>query len=199
MPRRSSRIEPHADLIPEGMGSPEWERYGVTPNAQQQKVGDPTRWGAQVLTTIPAAGLVDSAQVLAIATRDQYARSWSLLGTLGLTAEMWNSPGVGPVGCTITLDVAMGVGQAQVVHRIVLFDNAAPGGLCYTQYILQGGPYNQIPALPVLVRPFAVIGGLIGQSVNIRVNYSVNAAFAGLPLVSPLVLIAAPYAAGEGL
>lgn len=164
------------------------------------RVGDPTRWGAEIQTIIPATGLQVTQQVLAAATRDAYSRSWSMLGTLSLPPDLWNAAS----GITVSLEAVMGVGQAQIAQRISLFDPTQNGGLCYAQYLPNGGPYESIPShssdgAVILSRSFAAIGALIGQSINIRARYSVAAIFPALPAVSTLTIIVAPYAPGSKL
>jgi hypothetical protein len=185
------------------MHDPDWNRYLVRGQAAAH-VGDPTRWGAQVETLIPATGEVTSTQVLAASTRDAYSRSWALLGTLELPAELWNAAIAG-VGVSVSLDVSVGVGQTLLTQRLSLFEASGPlatGGLCETQYLPRTagqGPYLAINTANGLTRSFAAIGALVGQSINIRARYSIAAVFASLPARSLLSVIVCPFAAGEGL
>ena len=179
---------------------PDWERYGIRPPNAFQKVGDPTRWGVQLDTTIPAAGLQNSTQILQAQTRDAYSRSWSLIGTLALHPDLWGAA----AGVEVSLEVVMGVGQAQISQRIALFYGTGfPGALCEGQYLPNGGPYQAIPltigSTTVLSRPFAAIGAIVGQAINIRARYNIAGVFPALPAPSNLAIMLTPYAAGEGL
>ena len=182
------------------LGDPDWDRYLIKGGPAQPPVGDPTRWGSQTLTLVPAAGLQTSTQILAASTRDAYSRSWGMIGTLSLPSELWNAV----AGVAVSLDVSMGVGQALLTQRIALFSALAVSqGLCITQYEANGGPYQSITdvvaGVPIQTRAFAAIGAIVGQSVNIRVRYSIAAAFASLPTTSELVIALTPFAAGQGL
>ena len=73
-----------------------------------------------------------------------------------------------------------------------------------SQNWFSGGPYNTVPDNAVVgteARAFAVIGGLIGQSISMRARYQnfTVAPTPGYPTSSRLALIVTPYAAGEGL
>lgn len=184
---------------------PDWDRYLVDAGKKGLPVGDPTRWGSQAFTRIDTS-VPDqpSTQVLQASTLDSYSRSWALLGTLTLPPDLWNAAAF----VEVTLEIIMGVGQAQVTHRIVLFSAAPAGGLCYTQYIVNGGPYKSVPVAAVGGNPtyttdqsraFAAIGALIGQSINIRAIYQIGAVTAQLPTTSVLNVILTPFAAGKGL
>lgn len=199
----------------EGLHPPDWDRYRVTRDGVSAPVGDPTRWGAQVFTPLDdSTPLVSTPQILQLATRDGYARSWSLLGTLSLPTLLWNT-----ADFIVQLEVTLGVGQVQITHAIMLFRPAlltppvglpvvpSRGGLCLDQYIFYGGPYNAIGeasaagSLENQARAFAIVGGLVGQSISVRATYQ-NLTIAptpGLPTTSRLALIVTPYAAGEGL
>lgn len=194
----------------EGMHAPDWDRFGIKGPSAYQPVGDPTRWGAQVFTALTdATPIVVTPQILQVATRDGYARSWSLLGTLSLPTITWDT-----AKFVISLQITMGVGQIQIVHIVDLLFPAGQqspgagspaGGLCITQNWYQGGPYETVPedggGQIVEARAFAMIGGLIGQSLSVRAKY-INQTVAptpGLPTPSRLGLIVSPYSAGEGL
>jgi hypothetical protein len=194
------------------MNDPDWDRYHVKGH-DTAPVGDPTRWGAQIFQPLSdAVPLVSTPQILQVATRDAYARSWAVLGTLSLPTLTWNTADL-----VVQLEVTMGVGQIQITHAIVLFHYAitAPpaglpavgrGGLCLDQYLFYGGPYNALGeansggVLLDQARAFAIIGGLVGQSISIRATYQIITSPApGLPATSRLALIVTPFAAGEGL
>jgi hypothetical protein len=202
------------------MNDPDWARVLVSAGPTRP-VGDPTRWGTSTLTVLtapPALGdLVSvSSQVIQAATRDGYSRCWALNGTLSLPQITWDLVATTKLAYQITLEVQMGVGQAQVRHDICLFQNgtATGSGLCWTQEISQGGPYlrYETPSLslvPVAGEPdqtyaFAAIGALVGSTINIRANYFLgNADVLPVPGVFPtqsrLNLVLTPFAAGEGL
>jgi hypothetical protein len=196
-----------SDLEP-GMMPPDWERYKVAPAGHVMHVGDPTRWGAQAVTPLNDALLaaapfgigVSSGQLLQVQTRDGYSRSWSMLGTLSLPGLQWNAVGA---SMSVELELVMGVGQAQITHRIVLFSafTTPYSGLCMTQHRSQGGPYDGTSdsASGTEARAFAIIGGLVGQSISAQCLYGGSTPVAGLPATSRIALIVTPYAAGEGL
>lgn len=192
------------DLHPD-MSEPDWDRFGIKPPNHFEKVGDPRRWGASIVTPIQDFASINTPQILSITTRDGYSRSWSVLGTLGLPLDLWGTAIADLV--FIRLEITMGVGQAQIVHLINLLGpnpaTGAPGvtGLCLTQYWKNGGPYVGIPeGLSPQQRAFAIVGGLSGQSISIRALYTIGATGSpNLPSTSLLTLIANPYAAGEGL
>lgn len=188
----------------EGIHDPDWGRFGIEhPNASKP-VGDPTRWGAQVFTALTdaliTAGVINTSQILQVQTRDGYSRSWALLGTLSLPGVQWNA-----VGSTlhVQLELTMGVGQVQITHVIELFNafTTPYSGLCMSQHFSQGGPYSGTfeTSTGIESRAFAIIGGLVGQSISVRGVYGGAAPVAGLPATSRLGLIVTPYAAGEGL
>lgn len=194
----------------EGMHAPDWGRYKVTGPGHPAPVGDPTVWGKQIFVPLSdAAPIVNTQQILQIATRDGYSRSWSLFGTLSLPTITWDT-----AKFIVELQISMGVGQIQINHAILLLfpagqalggASALAGGLCLTQNWFFGGPYNTIPedggAGTVESRAFAIVGGLVGQSISVRARYinQTTAPTPGLPTSSRLGLIVAPYAAGEGL
>ena len=207
---------------------PDWERYFVAAQGGVAPVGDPTRWGSQVFTRIFDNGfpeqIIFSGQMLQMATQDNYARPWNVIGTLTLPQSVWLSTAV-----EVDLEVTMGVGQIQIVHRIGLvrsFRSTQPpgwpitppgpfatipiGGLCIQQSQNAGGPYAETTEpttaeLPVagelqdICRPFACIGALVGQSISMRARYRRWNVSNGLPCLSRLAVIVTPYAAGEGL
>lgn len=187
---------------------PDWGRAMVHPPGHLKPVGDATRWGAQDSTVLAIDGQIhQTAQILQVQTRDAYARSWSLIGVLAMPTTVFAVANV-----EATLQVTMGVGQAQMTHEIELWLGSAsaggPGGLCYQQDSLHGGPYTGTTFLapnsagvPVgyTPKPFAIIGGLIGQTIAVRARYGILGVDADLPAPILLTVIVTPYAAGEGL
>lgn len=204
--------------IEPNMHGPDWGRYQVAPQGRIAPVGDPTRWGAQVFTRVQASAVVGegniySGQILSLATRDGYARAWSILGTLTLPGTTWLLTG-SEILCF--LECTLGVGQVQITQSIALFASFGPAasknvGLCETQYVLKGGPYYGVDGEPVnavnpgsyasQTRAFAAVGALVGQSIAIRARYMYNGSPLAndFPFTSRLALIVTPYAAGEGL
>lgn len=189
---------------------PDWGRFGLTPPNQYQKVGDPTRWGAIDSTNVISNGFAQStAQILQIQTRDAYSRSWTVIGTLSMPVSVWDSV-FGPTLASVI--VTMGVGQVQIAHKLCLWSSGgavgAPGGLCYTQDIANGGPYlNPDPELVTIngvaiayqTRAFAAVGSLVGQAIGMIAEYGTLGVNPDLPAPAKLSLMVTPYAAGEGL
>jgi hypothetical protein len=188
---------------------PDWGNVLVHPQSKKAPVGDPTRWGAlDSVQIVENAFAQSSAQVIQIQTRDSYSRGWSVIGTLSMPVSVWD----GVAAVLASINVSMGVGQVQVMHKICLWSGGgavgAPGGLCYTQDLQNGGPYfNPDPVLDTIngvviaykTRAFCVIGGLVGQSISIVGEYGTLGANPDLPAPARLALIATPYAAGTGL
>jgi hypothetical protein len=204
------------------MSKPDWDRYivdaggaGKIPLAGKQvPLGDPTRWGSQVVTQLPASFLFSSNselftdQLVTARTRDGYSRSWAVIGTLTLPQVIWNGPGPypgSPFTLMVSLEITMGVGQAELTQEIVLMRGSNPTvGLCNTQSALNGGPYISTFGNAdgfdgrFETRGFAAIGALIGNNINIRAHYY-GGNGDGLPNPSTIVTIVTPYAPGEGL
>jgi hypothetical protein len=188
---------------------PDWGRVGARPPNQFEKVGDPTRWGATDRTNIVVNAFnQSSSQVLQIVTRDPYARSWALLGTLSMPVSVWTTAQM-----IASLVVTEGVGQIQLVQEIALWigpgSAGGPGGIVYQQDSLNGGVYlvsdvffvqnSAGVQIAYQTRAFAIVGGLVGQSIAIRGKYGTIGANPDLPSPALLSLIATPFAAGEGL
>lgn len=195
----------------------DWQRVGVgTILPTTSPLGAPVRWGAQVLTAIPGApAIVQTEQFIGAQASDSYPRCWGLLGTLWLPDTIWSVPptflasGVPdtfPV--FVVLEIIMGVGQVQILHEVVLTAGNEPTfGLCNVQSAFYGGqgPYflgspfaafSLDPDVPY-GRPFAIIGGLIGNTIGIRARYTVGNAV--LAYTSTLQIVITPFAAGDGL
>jgi hypothetical protein len=203
--------------------NPDWGRFGLQPPSQFEKVGDPTRWGAQVTPFLDPANLPTppigfqrfqvTDQIVLASTADPYARPWSIIGTLTLPFDAWNGNVL-----AVTLECTMGVGQQQIVQEILLMQgsNGTPvgflGGLCLQQSTFNNGPYLPIPeptrqVVPTGLfdscRPFAIIGALIGHTINIRAKIYASGApgvpVPGCPCTARIALLATPIAAGTGL
>lgn len=202
------------------LNDPDWGRYHVDAG-KAAAVGDPMRWGATTTTRISgiAGNPITSGQLIAAATRDAYARPWSVLGTITLPLAVWElvggapwSVGAVPAGMRVVLECIMGVGQIQITHHIVL-RNSTTEGLLNQQSVLFAppGPYAPIqfetppgdtPAellMQPISRNFAIIGGLLGQSINARIIYYSGAGNGFVPFDAKASLIVTPYATGEGL
>lgn len=205
------------------LGRPDWERFGIEPPGRLAPVGDATRWGGSVTTPIDAAAegntprAIYGQQILLAQTRDPYARSWSLTGTLALPAQQWAEPGVPVLGpfpmdgarLIVALDIVAGLGQVQVHQQILLMSGGDPTniGLCNTQCSTNGGPYvptfSDTPPTETSLqaRAFAAIGALVGQTISIR-GLFVRGGLPGNQGICNFVtlsLVLTPYNAGEGL
>lgn len=188
------------------MEDPDWGRVLVTAGQKSLPVGDPTKWGSQVPTLLPATLVQEfSTQIVLAATRDAYSRSWALVGTLTLPQATWNAAGTfpaGPFALIVALELVMGVGQAQVTQDIILMCGNNPTvGLCNTQNAINGGPYLSTFGGPPDFdesRPFAAIGALIGNQINVRARY-IGGTNVGLPTTSICTAIVTPFAPGVGL
>jgi hypothetical protein len=202
----------------EGLHDPDWGRFGIKSPSAFQPVGDPNRWGAQVITRIVDQASPDTytAQILQIATRDGYSRSWSLIGTLSMPTALWDAQQLGNATFSVNLEIGMGVGQTTISHAIVLcsspgFGAAGPSvpipatGIILDQAWFRAGPYDTLFDTSGGVnnesRAFAIVGGLIGSSISVRAHYQnhTTAPTPGVPFSSRLAIIVTPYAAGEGL
>lgn len=183
------------------MPDPDWERYRVASGGDVPPVGDPTRWGATSLTNPPVGQVAYTPPLIALGTRDPYSRSWSLLGSLGMVLAAWDNV------CFVDLECTMGVGQIQIVQWISLLNGDWRNGLCETQalfsmgyntgaYARGTGPFREQrdPITNNVVRSFAAVGALVGQSITVRARIQVDRA---TPV--QIGLIVTPYAAGEGL
>jgi len=191
------------------MSDPDWGRYGARPPNAFEKVGDPTRWGGRDQVVVANNALEEStAQIIQIATRDPYARNWSLLGVLSAPATFFAEPQSSAV-----LLVTMGVGQVQIVHKIQIWAGVglAAGSLCFDQDAANGGVFfngdtyllPNVAGTPITYQDmcFAIVGGLVGQTVSARARYVLAGAgpMPDFPALVFLTLIVNPYAAGDGL
>ncbi len=189
-------------------GKADWDRVLVDAgqNVQNIPVGDPTKWGSQISTDLPASLVsVFSQQIVMARTRDAYSRSWALVGQLTLPQATWNAPGVFPAGpfpLVVALEIVMGVGQTQVLQDVILMCGNNPTvGICNTQNAINGGPYLSSFGGPPNFdesRPFSAIGALVGNNINVRARY-IGGTNVGLPTASIISAIITPFAAGVGL
>jgi hypothetical protein len=206
------------------MSRPDWDRYLVTADTDRGRtdllpVGDPTRWGATVLTEFVdqgggagSFGELYTPQILNLGPVDRYSRGWSLTGTVQMDTSVWDIVGgtypdptlAGFISINVLLEIVSGVGQARMTQLILLAASGNPTlGLCNQQAAVNNGPYGQL-ALPSpdnafgaqLSRPFAAIGAIVGNHVSVRglYQYAANEYH-----VATLTVIATPIAAGSGL
>lgn len=193
----------------DGQGhDPDWGRFGIKPPNTYEKVGDPTRWGGRDQTVLANNALVESsAQIVQVASRDLYSRTWSMLGVLTMPQTAFDEPQV-----VAELLVTMGVGQVQIVHKIPLWYGTGIGGasLCFDQDAANGGVYSNgdhylMPnvagtQITYSDKCFCIVGGLLGQTVSARVRYLIaGGAMPDLPAPCFLTLIVNPFSAGQGL
>lgn len=179
---------------------PDWSHFAVKSRAQDSTglshspLGDPIRWGGQMVTPLaaPALGSEDtfSEQFLRVQASDTYPRSWALLGTLRMPAAVWSVP---PLGTTFArLEVTQGVGQSTVVQELDLRLLTDIGLQVYSPRF--SGPGDIFES-----RAFAAIGGIIGNAVSVRMHYILFAAAPGWPGEAVCDCILTPFAAGTGL
>jgi hypothetical protein len=170
-----------------GIHEVDWNRYlDVESRATSQDhtaLGDPARWGGESVELITADGVFAGQQLIRVQTRDPYARTWQLLGTLSAPAVMW---ALDAASWVAELEVTMGTGQVTVLHR---FNLRALIALASPWYVTDG-----------LVRPWAIGGGLIGRALSARVVHTMVSAetITGPTPVSATALIT-PLAAGSEL
>lgn len=190
-----------------GIDKPDWERYVTAAGSQLAPVGDSNRWGAVATARITSpggigVGEIDTTQFIQAATLDRYSRSWSLSGSLMLPSAIW-AVVVSPTPVSTVLEVSQGVGQATVLHNIVLNVGGIPtAGLCNTQNITNGGVYLPAFSGPGNIfeeRPFAAIGALVGKAINIRARFITFGVVPTAPFDAIVKVILTPYAAGQGL
>lgn len=217
------RVTPHQDLTP-SMPDPDWGSVLVNPAQKAKAVGDPTLWGNTVTTLIdsdPVLGntprVIYGDQIILAQASDQYSRSWSLSGVLAVKGLGWRlQAGTAPAdamdvtfeGMNAFLSIVQGVGKIQVEQQIVLACNGAPSniGLCWNQCSINGGPYvpgytpTPNDANSFIVLPFAIIGGLIGNTITVRGLFvrGANAVGGAVPSAFLSCMIT-PYAPGEGI
>jgi len=187
---------------------PDWGRVGVNAPNAYEKVGDPTRWGGTTRTNIINNSFQqDATQAIQITTRDPYSRSWALLGTLTMPDSVFATAQM-----IASLQITMGVGQVQIMQEVALWigtgSAGGPGGLCYQQSSLNGGPYLEQSFLAKNVagtdiayttKAFAIVGGLLGQNISLRTRYGIIAGPADLPSAGIMSAIVTPFAAGQNL
>jgi len=166
-------------------------------------------------------------QIVLVQAADQYARSWSLAGNISVPFNAWTvDPSPTPPGFYGNLDAApplrvwlqitQGIEKVTLSQQILLMSGgvdettgAGNYGLCNTQWSAVGGPYGELLSdnAPVigpttqLVRSFAAIGALIGNTLSIRAVYT-RGGVIGQPLDVPnasVSLIVTPYAPGQGM
>lgn len=195
---------------------PDWNRAMVRPNAALKPAGDPQLWGNTVAQTVDIvsvatnggvtvntqARVIQGPQILQTKTRDAYARSWSLIGSVSMpfagwelpngldaTAPMNPDPGARDDLISVWLEITQGVGLALVTNLVLLTAGATSQrwGLIQQQTAFNNGPYGEtllVPAAPpeyrgidlssygYRQRSFAMIGALVGNQISVRVIIS---------------------------
>lgn len=179
----------------------------ITPPGHYKPVGDPTRWGAQIVQLIPAPAtdaqaIYQSEQFISAHTNDPYPRPWSLIGTLSAPNFMYSLPdpavGVAPQidEWSATLSLTLGTGQAQIVHNLnlrAIIDADSPF------YRNSNAAEEMFATLGFRVAPFIVPGAIVANAISIRVIHTISfsAPATAFPLTTTVLLT--PLAAGEGL
>lgn len=163
-------------------------------------LGDPTRFGASQQVTISAYDTdVYMGQILRVDAADAYPRNWQMVGALVINQEMFDSPAA-DYGWLAYLDIAMGVGQAMVQHRVnlrALLDLAITPGL----YSANSSWYAPVAQGSQAVVPWILPGGLVGKALNVRMGFRAPAGDLQitLPVTIGATALISPYAAGHGL
>lgn len=210
------------------MHPPDWDRAIVRRDGIAAPAGNPIRWGGVVTTALNQAVAPDVFGVISYPTppfvnaaaADGYARGWSIIGTLRMPlATLYtaysgpNTPLAGaypfpaPNTINVVLEVIVGVGQLSFTQRILLMAAGEPTlGLCNQQAALNAGPYAETFFSPdatvgnaFILRSFAAIGAVVGNSIAIRGVYELGGAGAMSAQPSILTVGVAPAAAGEGI
>jgi hypothetical protein len=174
----------HDTLGDGGMNDPDWDRVLVAPRvADGPPLGDPTRWGAVATVSLGQLGDFVTPQIIQAQCRDGFSRPWSIVGTVSADASVWAIVGIAQP----FLEVQMGVGQAQVIHRINL-----------SAVIAADAPYYMDALVPQTTKAFVIPGGLVGNNISIRAGWHMVAPIV-LPQLSTFNLALTPFAAGTGL
>jgi hypothetical protein len=204
---QSTRVMPHADLIPEGMQDPDWGRAGVTHPGQLAApgLGDPTRWGASInpMTFPPLAGrqVQQSGQIISAQCQDGYARNWSINGQLGYIAgadSLNDGKTVGVDFFAVILQCILGVGSNQVPHNFNLRAICAADFPFY--YGTDGTFGGLINITNQLNRPFVMPGALVASMISMQVVVILQTAVAlGFSVNVNCTLQISPMAPGKGL
>jgi hypothetical protein len=201
------------------MPDPDWVRVMVHPDQKKKAVGDPTLWGNVVRVLIdddpvlPPNGVYTSPQIVLAQASDHYTRSWSLTGAVTAPNDVWNDPNpfpppaslVQPAGPRLSVYLAISQGSEKVtIEQVItlLFGGDVNNvGLCNNQSSAHGGPYlpGNTADLTQQTRPFAAIGALIGNTVNVRALLVRSLASGGIVPNVTISAMITPYAPGAGL
>lgn len=209
------------------INDPDWGRYKVaTVDAAPAPAGDPIKWGGAARTPIgndiPAEqfGIVRfrTPPLAVVAATDNYARGWSITGSVRMPRSVFYSvypvalggastpaPGTYPFptvgGVNLLLEVTVGQGQISYTQWILLNAGGQPTlGICNVQAAVNGGPYAELyseeqnPLRSFITRPFAAISSLAGNSIIIRGVYELGGVNEWADAI--LSLSVAPLAAG---
>lgn len=188
------------------MGHPDWGRAGVTPPAQFGPLGDPTRWGATVVQTIPAivlaapfqGSVVQSGQILSVQCRDPYPRAWTIAGTLSVSIEeLWLAPDANFASSwAAAAFVSMGVGQTQIMHTFNLRAIIEADSPYYWNSDITNPFFNATNA--PRTRAFIIPGAVVGNAMSMQIVQSLHGPFlASLPAVTfTTTLLVTPFDPG---
>lgn len=153
--------------------SPDWGRMGITPPGQfPSPMGDPTRWGASVPLQAPISGfpgrqILRSGQIIQMQCRDQYPRTFSIVGTLEFPALINALPdGGGNDQWGAALCVTMGVGQNQVQHNFNLRAILAADAPYYWNSDQNLG--GLIGLSSPFITPFVIPGAIVANAIAIQ-------------------------------
>jgi hypothetical protein len=180
-------------------GPIDWVKYAAgilsrandTVGTSWSPIGDPTRWGSRDDVTLPVVGegsvaVVATQQLVRVQAIDKYSRNFQIIGNIALPQTVWD---LDAAGLQIGLQVTMGVGQAALLQTFnvrALIAQAAPW------YIDGGGGAGNV------VKAFTVSGGVVGNTVNAVVVFTLAATLAGA-VSAGAELQLSPFSAGFGI
>jgi hypothetical protein len=188
---------------------PDWGRAGV--HGMSGKIGplgDPTRWGAALFQQVPfnSAGphTLESAQIIAAACQDGYARNWSIIGVVGTTAAVWAMlDGTGPDTWRSSLSVRLGASQNTIVHNVNLRATIDADAPFYNDSPPITAPSLVPPAPGVIlrVRAYVIPGAFVANVLSVQVVNIVEYILPPLPDGDAIytAIQIAPIMAGSGL
>lgn len=201
------------DNLPKG-DRPDWGRVMVSGPSQlaAAQYGDPVRWGATVLFTLPAAApaglnVMRSGQIISAQCRDPYSRGWTIAGNLKYAGVLLSQPNPAPNVPMVAgewagiLSCTMGVGQTQVVHNYDLREIVAADRPFYR------GSDNTISGIigplvgnTILEEAFIIPGAVVANMISIQVIIAIDlVAPPGVDLPFGCNVIVTPFAAGTNL
>lgn len=178
------------------MPPPEWSRVQVESRAQNTGVpssplGDATRWGGSVTQPLPGFGVPQvSAQFIRAQALDHYSRLWSAIGNVVATTALFATPnGLVPGGWNHWLEVVQGTGQMRITQQFDLRKLTTIGAVVYNAI-------SPDPGVLVENRSFAIIGGILGNTIEMRV---ISTNFSGIAESVQTSVLLSAFAAGTGL